>query len=346
MIKIGIVGTGRTFGIAHYHAMGILHDSRGIISAVYNTHEDNARKWLSEHNLDAKVCTSYQQLLDDVDAVIICTPNYAHYELVKEAIEKDKHILVEKPLSLTIEESRLLGKSAESFGKTNMIGFVNRYAKATQAARELVNERMGKIFSITSWYGGKRLADPSIPCEWRMKKSLAGTGALGDFGSHLIDLADYIAKQRYETIQCMTGQTIPIRQNGAVENDDVAMFIAKGENGMGSFTLSRTGLDDIMVLISGEGGLIQLSLRKPASIVFWEKEITGGYTGKSERREFPEQNPFEACFDIQIRTFLDAIEGKQIEYPTLKQGTYVQEVLHAAENSASTGKAEQISIIR
>src|SRR5690606_4367704 len=74
--KIGIVGTGETVGIAHYHALGILADGRADIAAVYDVNPDSANRFLREHNLQhARLCASYTQLLECVDAVDICTPN-------------------------------------------------------------------------------------------------------------------------------------------------------------------------------------------------------------------------------------------------------------------------------
>lgn len=338
MIKVGIIGTGKTFGIADYHAMGLVHDGRAKIAAVYNSTKESGLKWVARHGFDAKVCSSSQELLDIVDAVCICTPNAYHYQYAKEAIENSKDILIEKPLALTTEQCNELALLANGYPKVNMIGFVNRYAKAVQKARSIVQERLGKVFTVTAWYGGKRLSDPCLPIEWRMIKSQAGTGALGDFGSHLIDLAYFIADQRYSEISCITSTNIPYRAGEKIENDDSAMFIAKSNNGIGSFTVSRTGLDDIMILISGEGGLIQVSLRKPTSVVFWEKSIDGGYTGKIENYSFPEHMALDSWFDSQMTAFLDAVERKSLDYPDIQQGLYVQGVLEAAEISSDSHK--------
>ena len=78
MTKIGIVGTGSTFGIAHYHAQGVLLDGRACVSAVFSPNKERAGKWVSDHGLSSRVCNSYEELLDNVDAVVICTPNAFH----------------------------------------------------------------------------------------------------------------------------------------------------------------------------------------------------------------------------------------------------------------------------
>lgn len=342
MIRVGIVGTGNIVGISHFHALGLMRDGRAEISAVYDVRIDGARKWCNEHKLSAKVCCSYEELLDEVDAVNICVPNSFHFGYAIKAIEAGKHFLVEKPMAVTIEECRNLAEKTKLYDKVNMVGFVYRYSKAVQIAKKFVSEKLGKIYTYTSWFGGKRLANPQIGIEWRMLRQKSGSGALGDFGSHLIDLADFIAGQRYTSVCCMLEKNIPIREGKEVENDDSSVFIAKGHDGIGSYTVSRTGMDDIMVLVTGEGGMIQISLRNPISIIYWEKNIYGAYTGCIEKIEIPPETPFEGWFDNEMSEYLDAIEGKTKVYPNVAQGLYVEEVLHAAEIAANTGKEEGV----
>lgn len=339
MIRVGIVGTGRTFGIAHYHAIGLINDGRAQIEAVYNNTKEMAEKWVNDHSLNARVCDSFDELLDIVDAVCICVPNDSHYYYVKKTIEAKKHFLVEKPLSLDIEESRDLKLLVQNYEEVNMVGFVNRYSESVIKAKEIVSSKMGKVYTFTAWYGGKRLSDPRVPLEWRMIKSKAGTGALGDFGSHLIDLAYFIAGHRYNSVSCVTKKHIPIRKGGEIENDDSAMFVADSEQGIGSFTVSRTGFDDLIILLVGDGGHIRISYKDGERVKYWEKETTGGYTDKVYEYYFPDSS-LEKRFNGQMTAFLDAIENKIVDYPRVSDGAYVQEVLEAADRVSKSSLEE------
>jgi len=346
MIKIGIVGTGNTVGIAHYHAHGLIMDGRAEISAVFDTRLDGASQWVHEHNLNSRICTSYEELLENVDAVNICVPNMFHCEYAIKAIESNKHFLVEKPMAVNLEDSQRIHQTAYGFGKVNMVGFVYRYANAVKLTKKVVEERIGKVFTLTSWFGGKRLSDPTVGLEWRMVRKRSGSGALGDFGSHLIDLADYVAGQRYDTIACQTGRFIPKRATSygyaEIENDDAAVFIAKGPHGLGSFSVSRVGFDDLMLLITGEGGMVQVSLRDGGEVTYWEKRPEGGYTGKVERLEFAPQIPFEGWFEAEMTNYLDAIEGSAVDYPKVEQGFYVEKLLDCAEKTFNRGEMGKI----
>ena len=348
MIRIGIVGTGNIVGISHFHTLGLLCDGRAEITAVYDTRMDGAREWAAQHGLNCRVCGSFEEMLDYVDAVNICVPNAFHCDYALRAIKAGKHFLVEKPMAVQIEDCRKLAAACAEYGKTNMVGFVYRFSNAVQQARKIVREQIGDVYTLSAWFGGKRLADPSIDLEWRMVRKRSGSGALGDFGSHLVDLADFVAGQRYSEVNCFADTFIRERNFGGVmtpvENDDAAAFIARGSNGIGSYTASRVGMDDVMVLVTGCGGMLQLSLRSPQSVTYWEKKPDGGYTGAVKQYELAPQKPFDGWFDAEMKSFLDAIEGKPSDGADVAQGLYVEEVLHAAELASQSGKTERVAI--
>jgi len=348
VIKVGIIGTGNSVAIAHYHVQGLLNDGRAEIAAVLNSRRETAEKWVSERGLNAKVCGSVEEFMASVDAVSICAPNKFHCGYAHEAVKAGKHFLVEKPMAVTIGEARALAEACRGYAPCNMTGFVYRFSGAVQKARKIVREQLGEIYTLTAWFGGKRLSNPALPLEWRMVRESSGSGALGDFGSHLVDLADFVAGQRYSEVSAFTETVIPQRMHKGVmtgvENDDAAAFVAKGSRGIGSYTVSRAGMDDVMLLITGEGGMLQLSLRAPSGITYWEKLPDGGYTGKIETYSFPEEKPFDSWFDGEMSAFLDWIEGKEHCAADVAQGLYVEEVLHAAELSSLSGRTERVLV--
>ena len=342
MARIGIVGTGSTFGIAHYHAMAISQDGRAYVSAVCSSDPIKAGKWVREHGLDAVVCSSYEQLLDCVDAVVICTPNAFHCKQVLGAIETGKHFLVEKPVAITTDQCLELEKAIAGYDKVNMMGFTYRHSSAVKAARKIIAERMGKIYLFSAFLGGCRLTDSGIPLEWRMRRSMSGSGALGDFGSHAVDLASYLCGQRYDEISCMTGTFIGKRDSESgladVENDDVALFQGRSRNGLGSFSMSRIGMVEPRFLITGEGGLLEIDLAGSGHLLYMEKKTNGPYTGKIEEIKLENPNSFDGMIADQMKAFIDAIEGSGISFiADVSQGCYVERILLAAEE-ASRGR--------
>lgn len=99
-----------------------------------------------------------------MDAVNICVPNAFHCDYALRAIKAGKHFLVEKPMAVQIEDCRKLAAACAEYGKTNMVGFVYRFSNAVQQARKIVREQIGDVYTLSAWFGGKRLADP--PLTW------------------------------------------------------------------------------------------------------------------------------------------------------------------------------------
>ena len=127
-----------------------------------------------------------------------------------------------------------------------------------------------------------------------------------------------------------------------VENDDAAAFLARGDHSIGNFCVSRTGMDDAMLLVTGVGGMVQLSLRGSEQVTYLEKHPDGGYTGKVTQYNPTAQSPTEGRFDRQTQAFLDAIEGKAADVADIAQGAYVEEVLYAAQRASVTGNTEPV----
>lgn len=338
--RIGIIGTGATVGIAHYHTLGLLADGRSEIAAVYDTNPRGAKKFLQAHGLKtAKVCHSYPQLLSCVDAVDICTPNYTHIDYVLGAIEAGKAVFVEKPLALSPADSRRAVDALQGKGLFNMVGFVYRYANVMPALRRLVKDEIGRVYTFSASYGGKRLANPQVGVEWRMQRAQSGSGALGDFGSHLVDLAAYTAGLIFDKVCGMTSTVIPVRPASPegktlVENDDQAVFSARtAGNALASFTVSRVGMDDLRLLVVGEGGLARVNMAAPDEIVYLPAQ-NGVYQAEARRITVEHQPPFDGWFAAQMRAFASGLLGENPEVADIRQGHYVECVLEAAERAA------------
>ena len=285
-IKIGLIGTGDTFSIGSYHAKAIRHNNNATLVGIYNRTKERSISFIAEHNLkEAHPYTSYEELLDAIDAIIICTPSNAHTPFVLEAIKKGKAILVEKPITSTYSECQSIMKALEKNPVFNMVGFDMRFSHQVIAFKNLIKNHMGNIYNLSITYGGLRIANPNLPFEWRMDKHLSGYGALQDFGSHMLDFALYACNISIKEVSSMIQTHIPTRitqeqQIRSVENDDSCIITGIGEKGeLCSFHMSRVGFNEFNVIVSGEGGLIKMSLSNN-HIEFLPKQRDGGYQSK------------------------------------------------------------------
>ena len=141
---------------------------------------------------------------DDIQIVDIVTPGDSHAEIAIAALEAGKHVLCEKPLANTVEEAEAMAAAAEKAaakGVKSMLGHTYRRVPATTLARDMVREgKVGEIHQVRAVYLQDWLVDPTVPLAWRLQKHLAGSGALGDIGAHIIDLTQYITGQKLQTV--------------------------------------------------------------------------------------------------------------------------------------------------
>ena len=126
---------------------------------------------------------------DDIDVVDICTPGHLHHDIALAALEAGKHVLVEKPLANSLAEAEAMVAAADAAarrGVLGMVGFNYRRVPALALARELIAAgRIGEVRQVRAAYLQDWLADTPAPMTWRLRRETAGSGALGDLGSHV-----------------------------------------------------------------------------------------------------------------------------------------------------------------
>src|SRR3712207_761427 len=193
--------------------------------------------------------TDYGRMLerDDIGLVDISSSGDTHHEIALAALEAGKHVLCEKPLANTLGEAREMLDAARRAGTINMVCFNYRRAPAVQLAKRLIDEgRLGDIRHWRATYLQDFILDPDFPLIWRFRKEVAGSGALGDLGAHIVDLAHFLVGPITSVIG--TTETFirerPLEESGAgrgeVTVDDAAAFLVRFESGaIGTFEATR-----------------------------------------------------------------------------------------------------------
>lgn len=172
----------------------------------------------------------------DVDAVVVLTPNHMHREMVLEAAAAGKHVICEKPLAPTSEHATEMLEAAERAGIVHQVGFNWRLSPAVQQARRLVDDgTVGKPRSFRGHWLGDFGFDDSLPMAWRFKRATAGSGALGDLGSHVVDFARCLIGDITAVVGVdATFTDTRLDPSGApdtVDVDDATIFLARFANG-------------------------------------------------------------------------------------------------------------------
>ncbi len=143
----------------------------------------------------ARASTDYRDVLadPDVDVVSICAPNMLHREIGVAAAEAGKPFWIEKPVGRDAGETAAVDAAARAAGVTTSIGYNYRHVPAVERVRELIADgRLGRITNVRAVFFNSYAAEPNGALSWRFRRAEAGSGALGDLLSHVVDLMQYV----------------------------------------------------------------------------------------------------------------------------------------------------------
>jgi predicted dehydrogenase len=296
---------------------------------------------------------------DDIDIVDICTPGDTHPEIAIAAARAGKTVFCEKPLANTLAEAEEMLAAVEEAGVTNMLCHNYRRAPAVALAKRLIEDgTLGDIYHYRGTYLQDWIVDPDFPRVWRLEKAKAGSGALGDIGSHSLDLARHLVGEITEVSAMM--QTFinerPLPEDksrkGKVDVDDAAAALCRFENGaLGTIEASRfaTGRKNYNRFeINGSRGSIVFNLERMNELELYIEE--GANSGFRTVLATDASHPYvgawfppghiigyEHTFTHTIYDLLKAIEcGEREPIPNFHDGVRNQQVLDAIERAADS----------
>ncbi|PPF64240.1 dehydrogenase [Clavibacter michiganensis] len=298
---------------------------------------------------------------DDIDVVDIVTPGDSHAEIACAALSAGKHVICEKPLANSVDEARAMAdaaRSATADGVLAMVGFTYRRVPAVTLARDLVAQgHIGDVRQVTASYHQDWLVDPQSPFTWRLDKSLAGSGALGDIGAHAIDLAQFVTGYTVTSVSGTIETLVPERPDAdgrlsPVTVDDRAVFVGRLDNGvLGNFEVSRmsTGRKNSLRLeVAGTLGALSFDLEDLNSLQFYDATVDPARRGFSKIVVTEPEHPYieawwpaghmlgyEHGFSHQVRDFVHAVSAGEQPRPSFDDGLQVQRVLDAVERSSA-----------
>lgn len=237
--------------------------------------------------------TDWRDLVDNPDVHVFDNggPNDAHAEPCIAAAQAGKHVFCEKPLARTAAEAKSMLDAVQKAGVRHMVAYNYRFVPAIVQAKKLIESgALGRIFHFRGIYLQEWIIDPNFPKIWRLDKSVAGSGALGDLGSHVLDLARYLVGEPKSvmglTKTFVTERPLPDGNGrGAVDVDDAFVSLIEFENGaIGTVEASRfcQGRKNHQIIeINGEKGSIRFNLERMNELeVFWageKPETTQGF---------------------------------------------------------------------
>ena len=345
MAKIGvaIIGAGGIALANHLPGLALCPDTR--IVAVCDTDPGTLERAKSAAGVSIG-STDWHQIVgrEDVNAVIICTPNHLHGPIALAAIGFGKHVLCEKPISMNGAEAQQMWSSAEAANLRHMTAFTYRFVPALRYCAHLVQQgAVGtpyhfRVQRFQDW-GTRNLG-------WRQQRQFAATGEIGDMLSHRIDYGHLLIGP-LKSLVAQTKLLVPNRDGHPADVEDWVAMLAEFQQGAsGVFESSKlaTGCGEgkdspDRCEVNGSEGTVVYQMASPHEILRGTKGAHGGLKAEKVPREFltwphSTRDPYQGDplvtfrYDQNVEFIHAILEGRPCT-PSFAEGANVQAVVDA-----------------
>jgi predicted dehydrogenase len=330
------------------------------------THDQESAITAKRHFGFERHTTDYLQLLqsEDINVVIITTPNHLHYEMLMAALETDKAIYMDKPLAHNLSHARELRAKAQELDRDAQMVFEFRYCPALIYAHQLIQQgRLGDLYAYRTQYYRSSYINPEKPLRWKGQLSQSGGGVLMDYAPHLIDQALWLVgmPDRVSAMKKTFIQSRPEAKGSEnwipVETEDHIIVLTDGPDGcLGTIEAGRViqgAVNEMEVEVYGSQGSLKWHLMDPNYLY-----VAGSGMEMSEPgwhriptvQNYPDSTLANKDLPIGMMRFHIAcladflrrsIEGDHYD-PGLVQGLAVQAVIDAAYRATETTIWEEV----
>ncbi len=372
-LDVGFLGY-RFMGQAHGNALARLPmffpDAPSINRSVLIGRDETALAEAVDQLGFDRYVTDWEEAIDSVDILYNLGPNALHPEPTITALESGVNVFCEKPLAHTLEAAERMASAAATSDAHAGVAFNYRFVPAIRLARQLIKDgTLGEIHHVRGAYLQDWLVDPTAPWSWRNSEDVAGSGALGDLGSHSIDLARYLTGDDVARVSghlktFVDERPVPGSSEGGLEAggtdstetrsvtvDDAYTAQVEFERGaMGLFEASRFAQphkNANTIEINGSEGSIRFDLERLNELEVHRGNQRGFETILVTDPDDPYIDTWwppghvigwEHTFIHENYEFVSAIESGGDFNPNFQDGLAVQEVLAAIEESDERGE--------
>ena len=343
----GIIGCGM---ISDFHSAAIADIKNGKLVAVSSRKAENSQRLVDRYSIQAY--SDYNEMLnrDDIDIVCVCTPSGAHMEPAVAAAEAGKHVIIEKPLEITLERCDAIIESCEKANVRLCAIFNSRFSDASQLVKDTVSSgRLGQLTlgdAYVKWYRSQDYYDSG---DWRGTMELDGGGALMNQSIHAIDFLQYVMGP-VESIQAFTDTLAHKR----IDVEDVAVAALRFKNGALGVVEGTTAVYPGSLKkfeFSGTKGTIVL---EEEDIITWEFEEEEPEDAEI-KQQFTEKksggggasDPRAINHDNHRRQMINLIQSIENNIPHLvdgREGRKAVEIILAIYQSSKAGKTVHLPL--
>lgn len=339
MVRVAVIGCGKIAERASLPNL-VNYKEKVVVKALCDIEEAKAKALKEKFKLSGvDIMKDWKKIVTrkDIDVVFIDTPNYLHEEMAIGAAKNKKHILVEKPISITAKSADNMDRAAKANGVYLMVEQTQRFDPVHQAAKKVIDSGMlGRIHNIRGRIGH---AGPEYWSEgkahWFYDKKKSGGGAMIDIGVHITDLVRWFARKK------VTEVFATIRNiEKPVKVDDNATVLFKFEDGAkGEIECSWTTRPyEVLTFVYGSKGKMTTAIgaEKPVKVIIAK-------TGKGEdpncalEEIYPQIGPGNG-WENAVHYFIDCVINKTKPFVSGEEGRETMRVINAAYESERVGK--------
>lgn len=340
-LKWGVIGAG---GIAYRRTIpeGIIPARNATLIAVMDVNKEVAKKVGEEFGV--KWYTKEKDLIKepDIEAVYIATPAYLHFSQAIECLKANKHVLIEKPMALKIDQCHKIIQLGKYRNLKIGVDFMMRFHGVHEKIKEMIKEgKLGRPVmaraQLSCWY-------PKIKGAWRQIPKFGGGGSLIDMGSHCIDIIEFIFGSKVKEVFCFAETVV---QKYSVE--DTAIMTVKLKNGAigivdACFSIPDNSSLNVLEIYGSKGSVLAKGTigqsSKGEAIAYLEKKQKI-YDAKQIREvSYKEEIKFSPknIYLSQIESFSDAVLKNKKVFVSGEDGLWNQKIIEAAYKSAKEKK--------
>lgn len=344
-IKWGVIGCG---GIADRRTLpGMMLAENAELIAVMDANPAAAENVKEKYGAKYAFTTAQELLaVEEIEAVYIASPVAFHIDQATAAVKMGKHILLEKPLALTAEESAKIAEMCREKGLKLGAGLMMRFHTYHQMMKKLVDEgKLGEIVSmrgqLTCWY-------PDMPGNWRQQMATSGGGALMDMGIHCIDLIQYISGLKAKEVASFSGTQV-----FDYEVEDGGSVIMRMENGATAYVDANFNIPD-------DAAVCKLEIYGTEGSIFAEGTIgqveggtvkvtvcgdQGAYNAAQDRegaKSYIMEAPLGNMYTKEIEAFGNCIIEDTDAPISAEDAIFDQKIVEAAYESNKNGKVVKL----
>ncbi|MGC8927971.1 MAG: Gfo/Idh/MocA family protein [Myxococcota bacterium] len=333
-LRVGITGAG-FIGQVHYDAFSTVRGAEVV--AIADVDKKRRGAFAKKNSLRFQF-ESLKEMAesDEVDIITLGVPNYLHKEFALTCLKNGKHVIIEKPLCLTLEEADEIIESSKRNKKfafyAEELCFIPKFVRA----KEIVDAGgVGKPYMIKEW---EKHAGPYSP--WFFKRETAGGGIMMDMGCHAIEFARWFLNK--PKVKSVYAQVNLVLHKKITKLDDNVIILIEFENGVianleASWAL-KGGMDSVMECYGTEGVIYADLLRGGGIKCFSERGFTND-PKESRGWTFPEYDwNYQNGYPQEMQHFVDCILYNKKPIESAEDGKVVLEIMIAAYLSAATGR--------